>query len=159
MSFTNNVTRFLDGKKVDYTVHTYTYSPETHSAVEVAEAIGLPPAQVFKTLVALSSTPSDKPALVVIPGAETLDLKKLAKAINAKKMQMAPRAQAEEMTGLLAGGISPLALINRGFAVYLDRRATGFDRIYISAGERGAQVGINPKDLVQLTRARVVELD
>lgn len=158
MSFANNVTRFLDGKKVEYTVHTYTYSPETHSAVEVAESIGQPPAQVFKTLVALSSVPTDKPALVVIPGPETLDLKKLAKAVGAKKMQMAPRAQAEEMTGLLAGGISPLALINRGFAVYLDRRASHFDCIYISAGERGAQIGISPKDLIQLTRARLVDL-
>jgi Cys-tRNA(Pro)/Cys-tRNA(Cys) deacylase len=127
--------------------------------VEVAESIGLPPDQVFKTLVALSSVPTDKPALVVIPGPGTLDLKKLAKAVNAKKMQMAARAQAEEMTGLLAGGISPLALINRGFAVYLDRRATRFDRIYISAGERGAQIGISPKDLIRLTRARLVDLE
>ena len=159
MSFTNNVTRFLYGKKIDYTVHTYDYSPDTHSAVDVAESIGLPSAQVFKTLVALSADPKAKPTLVVIPAEATLDLKQLAKAIGAKKMQMSSRAQAEEMTGLLAGGISPLALINRGFAVYLDRRAAAFERIYLSAGERGAQVGIAPGDLVTLTRARWVELE
>jgi Cys-tRNA(Pro)/Cys-tRNA(Cys) deacylase len=73
-------------------------------------------------------------------------------------MQMAARAEAEQMTGLLAGGISPLALINRGFNVYLDRRATDFDRIYISAGERGAQVGLAASDLVRLTRARLIDL-
>ena len=73
-------------------------------------------------------------------------------------MQMAARAEAERLTGLLAGGISPLALINRGFVVYLDSRARNFQRIYISAGERGAQVGVGVDDLVKLTNARVVDL-
>lgn len=158
MAFTNNVTRMLDGKKVQYSVHNYDYDPETHSAVDVASAIGLPSEQVFKTLVVLSTSANDKPALVVIPGPETLDLKKFAKAAGFKKAQMSSRAEAESMTGLLAGGISPLALINRGFVVYLDQRAAAFDRIYISAGERGAQVGINPTDLIKLTRARLVDL-
>lgn len=155
--FTNNVTRLLDGKQVPYTVHTYEYSPETHSAVEVAQAIGQPQEQVFKTLVTIS-TAADKPSLVVIPGPDTLDLKKLAKAIGAKKLQMAPRLKAEEMTGLQAGGISPLALINRGFNVYIDQKAAEFDRIYISAGERGAQVGIKVDDLLKLTRGRLIDL-
>lgn len=158
MTFTNNVTRMLDGKKVNYTVHTYAYNPDTHSAVDVAQAIDLPVAQVFKTLVTVSGAAQGKPALVVIPAAETLDLKQFARAVGAKKVQMAARAQAEEMTGLLAGGISPLALINRGFNVYLDRRAAAFDRIYLSAGERGAQIGIHPDDLIRLTRARYVDL-
>ena len=156
--FANNVTRLLDGKKVVYTVHTYTYSEEVHSATDVADAIGAPQAQVFKTLVALDVAPGQKPALVVIPGDETLDLKKLAKVVGAKKMQMAARAEAERLTGLLAGGISPLALINRGFVVYLDSRARNFQHIYISAGERGAQVGIGVDDLIKLTNARVVDL-
>ena len=124
----------------------------------MADAIGFPQAQVFKTLVALDTAPGQKPNLVVIPGSETLDLKILAKAMGAKKVQMATRAEAEKLTGLLAGGISPLALINRGFAVYLDSRARNFPRIYISAGERGAQIGIGVDDLVKLTRARFVDL-
>jgi len=158
MPFTNNVTRMLDGKRVPYTVHSYTYSEELHSATDVADAIGFPQAQVFKTLVALDTAPGQKPMLVVIPGNETLDLKQLAKAVGAKKLQMASRAEAERLTGLLAGGISPLALINRGFVVYLDSRARNFERIYISAGERGAQVGVGVADLVKLTRARIVAL-
>jgi Cys-tRNA(Pro)/Cys-tRNA(Cys) deacylase len=156
MAFTNNVTRMLDGKRIAYTVHTYDYSEDLHSATAVADAIGFPQAQVFKTLVALDTAPGQKPNLVVIP--ETLDLKILAKAMGAKKVQMATRAEAEKLTGLLAGGISPLALINRGFAVYLDSRARNFPRIYISAGERGAQIGIGVDDLVKLTRARFVDL-
>lgn len=158
MTFTNNVTRMLDGKRIAYSVHTYTYSEELHSATDVADAIGIPQPQVFKTLVALDVAPGQKPALVVIPGNASLDLKVLAKAVGAKKMQMAARAEAERLTGLLAGGISPLALINRGFAVFLDSRARNFEKIYISAGERGAQVGIGVADLVKLTRARIVEL-
>lgn len=158
MAFTNNVTRMLDGKRIAYTVHTYDYSEDLHSATAVADAIGFPQAQVFKTLVALDTAPGQKPNLVVIPGSETLDLKILAKAMGAKKVQMATRAEAEKLTGLLAGGISPLALINRGFAIYLDSRARNFPRIYISAGERGAQIGIGVDDLVKLTRARFVDL-
>ncbi len=159
MTFTNNVTRLLDGKGIAYTTHTYAYSEELHSATDVADAIGLPQAQVFKTLVALDTAPGQKPLLVVIPGNATLDLKILARAIGAKKMKMAARAEAERLTGLLAGGISPLALINRGFVVYVDSRAKSFERIYISAGERGAQVGLDIADLAKLTRARYVVLD
>ncbi len=158
MAFVNNVTRFLDSKRVPYTVHTYTYGPETHSATAVADAIGQPREQVFKTLVALPGSGRGKPILAVIPGPASLDLKKLAKAVGEKKVRMAPRAEAERMTGLLAGGISPLALINRGFVVYLDRSAEQFDRIYLSAGERGAQVGLPVKDLIRLTRARLADL-
>lgn len=158
MSFTNNVTRLLDGKRIAYTIHTYDYSEEIHSATAVADAIGFPQEQVFKTLVALDTAPGQKPALVVIPGNATLDLKLFARCVGAKKMQMAARAEAEKLTGLLAGGISPLALINRGFAVFLDSRARSFPRIYISAGGRGAQVGIGVDELVKLTRARFVNL-
>ncbi|MBX3051680.1 MAG: aminoacyl-tRNA deacylase [Caldilineaceae bacterium] len=158
MDFTNNVTRMLEGKRIVYTVHTYPYSEELHSATDVADAIGFPQSQVFKTLVALDVAPGQKPALVVIPGDQSLDLKALAKATGSKKMQMAARAEAERLTGLLAGGISPLALINRGFVVYLDDRAKAFSTIYISAGERGAQVGIGVDDLVKLTRARYVTI-
>jgi len=158
MAFTNNVTRLLDGKHVAYTIHTYPYSADLHAATDVADAIGFPQEQVFKTLVALNVAPGHKPTLVMVPGNETLDLKRLARALGVKKMQMATRSTAERLTGLLAGGISPLALINRGFAIYLDSRASNFERIYISAGQRGVQVGIGVADLVKLTRARLLSL-
>lgn len=156
--FKNNVTRFLDSKKVAYQVFTYDYDAGVHSAVEVAAAIGLPPEQVFKTLVALADDPRRKPLLVIVPGPETLDLRVLAKAVNVKKVKMATHDQAEALTGLQTGGISALALINKGFDVYLDDRAQAFERIAVSAGQRGANILLPVKELVKLVNARVVHL-
>ncbi|HXF63726.1 MAG TPA: aminoacyl-tRNA deacylase [Caldilineaceae bacterium] len=158
MEFKNNVTRFLDSKRVPYRVHTYDYDAGVHSAVEVASAIGLPPQQVFKTLVALPDEPNRKPLLVVIPGPDTLDLKALAKATGLKKVKMATHAQAEALTGLQTGGISPLALINKGFQTFISAQALAYETIAISAGQRGANVQLAVKDLVKLTNARVVQL-
>ena len=154
----NNVTRMLDGKKVAYQTYAYEYSPETHSAVAVAEAIGKPPAQVFKSLVALADKPGHKPMLAVIPGPSSLNLKALAKAAGVKKVKMASHQQAESLTGLQTGGISPLALINKGFTIYLDEQARNYDAIVLSAGQRGAQVELAVEDLVRLTRARFAPL-
>ena len=158
MDFKNNVTRFLESKKVAYKVHTYDYAAGVESAIQVAEAIGLPPAQVFKTLVALADQPNRKPMLVVIPGPDTLDLKALAKAANLKKAKMATHAEAESLTGLQTGGISPLALINKGFEVYLSDQAQAFETIAVSAGQRGANLQLSVKELIKLTNARVIKL-
>ena len=156
--FKNNVTRALDAQKVKYQAYTYDYDAGVHSAVEVAAAIGLPPGQVFKTLVALADEPGRKPMLVIVPGPDTLDLKALAKAVNAKKVKMSTHEQAEQLTGLQTGGISALALTNKGFDVYLDDQASAFDAIAVSAGQRGANILLPVKDLVRLTRARLVRL-
>ena len=158
MDFKNNVTRFLDAQKVPYRLYTYDYAAGVHSAVEVAEAVGLPPDQVYKSLVALADDPNRKPLVVVIPGPATLDLKALAGAVKAKKMKMATHELAEQLTGLQTGGISPLALINKGFDIYLDRRAQRYEQIAVSAGQRGANVLMPVKELVRLTKARVVDL-
>lgn len=158
MEFKNNVTRFLESKRVKYQLFTYDYDAGVASATQVAEAIGLPPQQVFKTLVVQPEEPNRKPLLVVIPGPDTLDLKILAKAIGLKKAKMATHEQAEALTGLQTGGISPLALINKGFDVYLDEGASAFDAIAVSAGQRGANVLLPVKELIRLTRARVIRL-
>jgi Cys-tRNA(Pro)/Cys-tRNA(Cys) deacylase len=156
--FKNNVTRFLDSKKVAYQLFTYDYDAGVQSAVEVAAAIGLLPEQVFKTLVALADDPRHKPLLVIVPGPETLDLRVLAKAVNVKKIKMATHDQAETLTGLQTGGISALALINKGFDVYLDDRAQTFERIAVSAGQRGANILLPVKELVKLVNARLIRL-
>lgn len=158
MDFKNNVTRFLDSKKVNYQIFTYDYDAGVHSAVEVAAAIGLPAAQVFKTLVTLPDDPKRKPMLVVIPGPETLDLKLFAKGAKLKKSKMAAHAEAEALTGLQTGGISPLALINKGFDVFIDDRAARFDKIAVSAGQRGANVLVGVNELIKLTHAKLVKL-
>lgn len=156
--FKNNVTRFLDSKKVRYQLFTYDYDAGVHSAVEVANAIGLPPEQVFKTLVVRADDPKHKPILVIVPGPDTLDLKALAKALNLKKVQMTTHAEAEALTNLQTGGISPLALINKGFDIYLDDQAQTFETIAVSAAQRGANVQLPVKELVALTKARFVKL-
>jgi Cys-tRNA(Pro)/Cys-tRNA(Cys) deacylase len=158
MDFKNNVTRFLDSKRISYQVFTYDYAAGVQSAVEVATAIGLPINQVFKTLVTVADDAKRKPMLVVLPGPETLDLKIFAKATQQKKVKMATHEQAEALTGLQTGGISPLALINKGFDTYLDDRTLHFDTIAVSAGERGANILLPVKDLIKLTRARIVRL-
>lgn len=158
MSFKNNVTRLLDGRKIKYTVHQYDYDAGVHSAVEVAEAIGLPSEQVFKTLVVMPDEKQRKPMLVVLPGPDTLDLKVLAKAIRIKKAKMAAHEQAEKLTGLQTGGISPLALVNKGFDIYIEQSALAFNTIAISAGERGVNVEVPVRDLVKLTNARTLDL-
>lgn len=156
--FKNNVARLLDSRKVTYRVHHYDYDAGVHSAVEVAEAIGLPPERVFKTLVVLGDDASRKPLLVIVPGPATLDLKALAGAVRMKKARMAGHDEAEALTGLLTGGISPLALLNRGFDIYLATEARAFETIAVSAGERGANIELAVRDLVALTKARWVEL-
>lgn len=158
MEFKNNVTRLLDAKRTAYALHRYDYDAGVHSAVEVASAIGLPPERVFKTLVALPDEPNRKPLLVVIPGPDTLDLKALAKAAGLKKVKMASHAQAESLTGLQTGGISPLALINKGFQILLSDQALAYDTIAVSAGQRGANVELGVQALIKLTQARVVKL-
>jgi Cys-tRNA(Pro)/Cys-tRNA(Cys) deacylase len=156
--FKNNVTRLLDSRRIQYQLFTFDYDAGIDSAVHVAEAIGLPAEQVFKTLVVQPEDPNRKPLLVIIPGPQTLDLKRLAKAANLKKAKMATHDQAEALTGLQTGGISALALINKGFDIYLDATAQNFTAIAVSAGQRGANVLLPVKELIGLTRARVVAL-
>jgi Cys-tRNA(Pro)/Cys-tRNA(Cys) deacylase len=157
--FKNNVTRLLDSRRINYQVFTFDYDAGIDSAVKVAEAIGLPPQQVFKTLVVEPEDANRKPLLVLIPGPDNLDLKALARGARLKKARMATHGRAEALTGLQTGGISPLALVNKGFDVYLDAQAEGFDRIAVSAGERGANILLPVADLVKLVRARVVRLE
>ncbi len=153
MTFTNNATRLLSARKVSFIVHEYDYDSGIHSAVAVAAAIELPQDSVFKTLVAVTDVPNAKPVLAVIPGPKSLDLKKLAKAVCVKKIRMASHAQAESMTGLLTGGISPLALMNKGFRVIADIRISDHETVAISAGQRGVNLELAPDDLISVTGA------
>jgi Cys-tRNA(Pro)/Cys-tRNA(Cys) deacylase len=94
----------------------------------------------------------------MIPSNRQLDLKKLASAVGQKKVQMGTQREAEQLTGLQVGGISPLALLNRGFDILLDDAALDQSRICISAGERGLQIRLALNDLIKATGARVADL-
>ena len=146
--------KLLEGKKVLY--ESYTYPSNLRDAQEVAAALDMPAGQVFKTLV-VPRPKLGKPMLVMIPADRQLDLKKLAKAVGEKKLKMATQREAERLTGLQVGGISALALLNRGFASYLDESALVYDEIVISAGQRGLQIKLAVPDLVKMSRARMVD--
>jgi Cys-tRNA(Pro)/Cys-tRNA(Cys) deacylase len=149
-----NSMRLLEARKISYTAHSY--SPDIHSADGVAEVLGVSAAEVFKTLVALPQR--GRPLLAIVPGDRELDLKALAKAADDKKVHMATQKEAEALTGLQVGGISALALLDKGFRVILDASARQFPAIYVSAGERGLNLRVAVEDLVRITRARVAAI-
>ena len=150
MTITNNVTRFLDARKVIYLAHELPV--EKLGAVEAARYMGVLPEQVFKTIVIVRE--KKKPVLAVIPGPSVVDLKLLAAFLAEKKVSLPTEREAEQMTGLQAGGISPLALINKGFQVVIDSAAQGYDQIYVSGGQRGLDIQLPVNDLAKLTNAR-----
>jgi Cys-tRNA(Pro)/Cys-tRNA(Cys) deacylase len=148
-----NSMRVLEAQGVRYEVLSF---PEMiHAAVGVATYYGLPPAQVYKTLVIVLS--QGKPALVLIAGDCEIQLKQLARALGEKKLRMATQKEAEVWTGLKVGGISALALCHRGFPVYIDRDAAALDEIVVSAGQRGMDIRLTVSDLVRVTGATLVE--
>ena len=148
-----NSIRVLQAQGVRYEVLSF---PDTiQSAVGVAAYSSLPPAQVYKTLVVVLS--QGKPALVLIAGDREIQLKQLAQALGEKKLRMATQKEAEAWTGLKVGGISALALLHRGFPVYIDRAAAALDEIVVSAGQRGMDIRLTVPDLVRVTRAVFVE--
>ncbi len=147
----NNVTRFLDSKKVRYTA--FDLPAEKLGALETARRLNVPPEQVFKTIVVTRDHPG-KPILAVIPGNRELDLKALASALGEKKVHLPTQREAEQLTGLQAGGISPLALINKGFQVIIDQSAQHFTEIHVSGGQRGLNIRLAPADLAGLVKAR-----
>lgn len=149
MTITNNVTRFLDARKVEYTAHELPAGKL--GAVDAAHHLGVPAGQVFKTIV--TRRERGKPVLAVIPGHHVVDLKLLAAFLGEKKMSLPTEREAEGLTGLLAGGISPLALINKGFQVVIDSAAQEHGQIYISGGQRGLNIKLSVDDLAKLTNA------
>ena len=151
----NNVTRFLDSQKVHYTA--FETPVEKLGARETAEFLRVPLEQVFKTIVVTREKPK-KPILAVIPGAHNVDLKELASFLGEKKVHLPTEREAEGLTGLQAGGISPLALINKGFQVVLDSSAQNFTEIHVSGGQRGLNIKLPVADLLRLTKARLASV-
>jgi Cys-tRNA(Pro)/Cys-tRNA(Cys) deacylase len=152
MSAKTNAMRVLDQRKIAYRVHEYL--PEIHSAVEAAQAMGQPVERVYKTLVVMRETPRAKPLLVMEPGDRELDLRVLARSTGDKKLRMATQKEAESLTGLLVGGIGALALLNRGFEIWIDSAAQAHERICVNAGQRGINLELRVDDLVRVTGAR-----
>jgi len=155
MPLKNNITRLLDSRKIAYTA--FETPAEKLGALETAKFLSVPPETVYKTIVVTRDKPR-KPILAVIPGPNSVDLKLLAAFLGEKKVYLPTEREAEQLTGLQAGGISPLALINKGFQVVIDSAAQNYVGIHISGGQRGLNIKLPVVALIDLTNARVASI-
>ena len=151
----NNVTRYLDSRNIPYTV--FELPPKKLGGEETARILNAPSEIIFKSIVILRKE-SGKPILAVVPGNQEVDLKKLAKVIGEKKVTPSTQREAENITKLQAGGISPLALINRGFEIVIHRSVQDFELVHVSGGELGVNIRLSSSDLIDLTRPKVADI-
>ncbi len=150
----NNVTRLLEKHGIAYTA--YELPAEKLGALETARRLNVPPERVFKTIVVTRGR--GKPILAVVSAVQEVDLKAVARAVGEKKVFLPTQKEAERLTGLQAGGISPLALLSRGFTVVLDATAEEADELHISGGQRGLNLRLSVRDFVALTRAQIAPI-
>lgn len=136
-----------------FQVHEYKHSPQSGAyGLEAIDALQLEPARVFKTLLVMLDGNARHLGVAIIPAAEKLDLKAVAKTLGAKKTEMADPDQAERITGYLVGGISPLGQ-KRLLPTVLDDSALQFDSIFVSGGKRGLEIELEPAQLAELCKA------
>ena len=140
---------------IHYELREYEVDPEDLAAETVAAKIGLPPEQVFKTLVARGDR--NGVCLAVIPGDQELNLKALAATAGERKIQLVPVRELQTLTGYIRGGVTALAA-KRDFPVFVDETIELFDVVSISAGVRGTQILISPADYLRATKGRLAPL-
>lgn len=155
-----NAARLLDGLGIGYETRAYEVDPEDLTAISVARKIGMPPEQVFKTLLTkvIGAAPREATHIfAVIPGDAELDLKKLAQAAGLKKVELASLKDVEPLTGYIRGGVTVFGARTR-FPVYADETIELFDQISVSAGQRGIQIVLSPPDYIRAADATVTDL-
>ena len=150
-----NAARKLDELKIEYKLIEYAVDEEHLDAIHVAQEVGMPASQVFKTL----CVRGDKNCVMfaVIPGDGELDLKALAKASGNKRAELVALKEVLPLTGYIRGGCSPLGA-KKNYPVYMDATSNNWPEIAISAGQRGMQIVAAPQDLQRATNATVVPL-
>lgn len=150
--------RALDRKGIPYRATVYDESGCFHSAEEAAQILGISLAAMYKTLVLLRDGPTrGRPIIVMAPSDSDVDLKLLAASLGEKKLRMATQKEAEQLTGMRAGGISALALRRPGFEILIDERARERETVHVSAGQRGVEIELKVSDLVAVTGAQFVK--
>ena len=147
-----NAVRLLDSIGVTYELRAYEVDPEDLAAESVAAKVGLPPEQVFKTLVARGDR--NGVCFAVVPGDQQLDLKALAKLSGDRGIDTVPLKELQSLTGYIRGGVTALAA-KKSYPVYADETIELFDLISISAGMRGMQIFLSPADYLRVTGARI----
>lgn len=150
-----NAARYLDSLGIKYELREYMVDPEEFSATVVAEKVGMPPEQVFKTL--LCATSEREHVFAVVPGSEELDFKKLARACGARKTEMVSLKDVEPLTGYVRGGVTVFGA-RKPFPAYVDETIELFDVISVSAGTRGVQIVLSPADYLRGANATVAAL-
>jgi Cys-tRNA(Pro)/Cys-tRNA(Cys) deacylase len=150
-----NAVRLLERLNVPFELREYEVDPTDLAAETVARKIGLPPEQVFKTLVARGD--KNGVCLAVVPGDCQLNLKALARATGNKKIDTVPLKDVEPLTGYVRGGVTALAC-KKDYPVFLDEKAQLWDIISISAGMRGLQILLAPDDYLRATKATIASI-
>ena len=152
MSRSTRATKALEEAGVAFTVHAYAYDPDAEKiGVQAAEALGVLPNRVLKTLMALVDA---KPVCVIVPSYREVSMKRLAAAFHGKSAQMMKPADAERATGYKVGGISPFGQM-RPARTAVEEQALAHDYVFVNAGPRGLQVRLNPRDAVVVLNAVV----
>ena len=148
-----NVMKILDQKKIKYDF--FIYNPEITDGVLVANLVKKECCEVFKTLVTIDS--GGIYHVFCIPVDKTLDVKKVAKLLNKKSIDMIKQKELEPLTGYVHGGCSPIGM-KKKFPTYFDSSINNLSNVCISGGKRGYQVQIDKDELIKLTQGRVIEL-
>ncbi|MBE5921027.1 MAG: Cys-tRNA(Pro) deacylase [Pseudobutyrivibrio ruminis] len=149
-----NVMRVLDAKKISYESHSY--EPDaTMTGEEIAGVLGEPAEKVFKTLVTQGKTGAYY--VFVVPVVEELDLKKAAKAAGEKSIAMIKQKDLLGLTGYVHGGCSPIGM-KKQFPTFIHETATGYDKVFVSAGKVGFQIELSPADLIKVANIKPADL-
>lgn len=146
-----NAARYLDSLGIAYELREYAVDPEEFSAVMVAAKIGMPPEQVFKTLLCITS--EREHVFAVVPGSEELDFKKMARAAGTRKTEMVSLKDVEPLTGYVRGGVTVFGA-KKDFSAYVDETIELFDLISVSAGTRGTQLVMSSTDYLRAANSR-----
>ncbi len=159
-----NGARFLENLGIPFELREYEVDPEDLSAIAVAKKVGMPPEQVFKTLLT-TGAPSDRSSslgwstggpheyvFAVIPGDAELDFKKLARAASLRKLEMTPLKDVQPLTGYIRGGVTIFGA-KKAYPVFVDETVILFDTISVSAGARGTQLILKPDDYLRAAAA------
>jgi Cys-tRNA(Pro)/Cys-tRNA(Cys) deacylase len=150
-----NAARYLESLGISYELREYAVDPEEFSAVVVAEKVGMPPEQVFKTLLCVTS--DREHVFAVVPGNEELDFKKLARAAGTRKTEMVSLKEVEPLTGYVRGGVTVFGA-KKDYPAYVDETIELFDQISVSAGTRGTQIVLSPADYLRASHGTLADL-